>query len=276
MGRVRNVDWTFIKDAGLMLVKINTIESGIFLASAVFVLVALLLSSCASAAPTAAFTISYLNGSCFNTTSETYKGQVLYFNDTSAGGPTTWAWDFGDGWTSASRNATHAYTFGKLGHMILLKNGWKEMPVTLTVSDGAASSTITHSVNLTTPLMMYSVSSANVTMLNDSASQAYLEAIGGNTTVPTDWGGIDWILGIQTTESVYTQIIGVSMFLILIFSLPFIMNWIITKDFNVAGILGGFLGIYIIVRLPTMMRLLAVTFIGLSIVAIIYSLLKER
>jgi len=36
-------------------------------------------------------------------------GEVLTFADTSAGAPTSWSWDFGDGSSLVARNATHAY-----------------------------------------------------------------------------------------------------------------------------------------------------------------------
>ncbi|MFN2634135.1 MAG: PKD domain-containing protein [Thermoanaerobaculia bacterium] len=34
---------------------------------------------------------------------------VVQFTDTSTGGPTSWAWDFGDGTTSTAQSPTHAY-----------------------------------------------------------------------------------------------------------------------------------------------------------------------
>lgn len=37
-------------------------------------------------------------------------GQTVQFTDTSAGSPTSWAWDFGDGATSTTQNPTHAFS----------------------------------------------------------------------------------------------------------------------------------------------------------------------
>ena len=52
------------------------------------------------AAPVASFTASPLSGTVPLTVS---------FTDTSTGGPTSWAWEFGDGGTAATQNASHTY-----------------------------------------------------------------------------------------------------------------------------------------------------------------------
>ncbi|MEO8192019.1 MAG: PKD domain-containing protein [Acidobacteriota bacterium] len=51
-------------------------------------------------APSASFTASTPNPAV---------NSVVQFTDTTTGGPTSWAWDFGDGATSTSQNPTHAY-----------------------------------------------------------------------------------------------------------------------------------------------------------------------
>jgi PKD repeat protein len=71
------------------------------------------------AAPVANFT--------FSPTSPT-TGQTVTFTDISTGGPTNWAWDFGDHGTSTDRNPIH--TFVSAG----------AYPVTLTVSNNTAPS----------------------------------------------------------------------------------------------------------------------------------------
>jgi PKD repeat protein len=52
-------------------------------------------------APTASFT--------FNKTNPFDYTQTVTFTDTSAGYPTSWLWDFGDGTTSTSQNPSHTY-----------------------------------------------------------------------------------------------------------------------------------------------------------------------
>lgn len=229
-----------------------------------------------SAVPTPTIYVSYLNGTMFNSTVNATKGQVLYFNATQAGGapPITWAWAFGDGFTDSSQNVTHFYAWGK-DRVLLLHNGWAQMTTTLKASDATGSGSATVVINLTTSLANLTMATANVSMLNESYAQSFLAAIGGNRSAPFDWH-IDWLGALHTAEHEYADIVGWTVFLTIIFALPFIMNWIITKDFVVSGILGGFLGIYIIVRLPAALRVLAVVFIGMSITAIVYSLYKER
>ncbi len=51
-------------------------------------------------APTASFSASTPNPAV---------NSVVQFSDTSAGAPTSWAWDFGDGGTSTQQNPTHVY-----------------------------------------------------------------------------------------------------------------------------------------------------------------------
>jgi PKD repeat protein len=81
-------------------------------------------------APTAVFTFS---------PPSPQPGQIVAITDTSAGGPTTWAWDFGDGSGSSFQNPSHAY--------IAAGN----YTVRLTVSNVSGSSQTTRSVAVRVP-----------------------------------------------------------------------------------------------------------------------------
>jgi PKD repeat protein len=41
-----------------------------------------------------------------------YAWQTVAFTDTCTGGPTSWAWDFGDGSTATARNPMHIFANG--------------------------------------------------------------------------------------------------------------------------------------------------------------------
>ena len=63
-------------------------------------------------------------------------GQAVAFTDTSTGGPTSWAWSFGDGATSTAQNPTRAYASAGA------------FTVSLTVSTSAASSAASRTVSV--------------------------------------------------------------------------------------------------------------------------------
>jgi len=233
------------------------------------------------AAPTASFsmyTINATDGKLWPlTTMNATKGQLIYFN-ASATGNTQWRWDFGDGFAESGINVTHKYTFPRYGKNLMLTNGWVKVPIVLNASDTSTSAYTTKIINLTSamPDLVYVGAGETIAPLNESYANTFLTAIGGNTSVSSSWPGFDWLGGMGGVAAVYESSLGLTLFYILLFSIPFIMQWIISKDFVVAGIMGGIIGVWMISRLPGNMKLLAVTFIAMAIVAIIYSLLKER
>jgi len=50
-------------------------------------------------------------------------GQLVQFNDTSAGSPTSWLWVFGDGQTSTDRNPTHVFGAAGVFHVTMTATG---------------------------------------------------------------------------------------------------------------------------------------------------------
>ena len=87
--------------------------------------------------------------------------------------------------------------------------------------------------------------------------------------------GINWTGLIGAGYDAYENPLG-PLAAIIIFALPFLMMWISQKDLTLPGIVGALLGLFIIVRLPANWHVAAVTFIAISVVAVIYSLVKER
>jgi PKD repeat protein len=95
------------------------------MAHAVFVLD---VSGPAGPAPTASFTATPATGTVPLT---------VNFSDTSTGGPTSWAWDFGDGGTSTVQSPSHTYT----------STGTFTARLTATNGQGSTSTTRTITVN---------------------------------------------------------------------------------------------------------------------------------
>jgi PKD repeat protein len=69
-------------------------------------------------------------------------GQTIQFADTSTGGPASWSWDFGDGFSSTAQNPTHVYaTAGAFAVTLTASNtsGSNRATKTVTVASAGAS-----------------------------------------------------------------------------------------------------------------------------------------
>ncbi len=96
------------------------------------------------AAPTASFTPTVTTGLVPLTVS---------FADTSTGGPTSWAWDFGDGGTSTDQSATHTFT----------DVGSRTVTLTATSAGGSTSASMTIVVLPLPPVASFTTSTSTGT-----------------------------------------------------------------------------------------------------------------
>jgi hypothetical protein len=87
---------------------------------------------------------------------------------------------------------------------------------------------------------------------------------------------VDWSKIISISLNPFETHLGAHLAMVIIFSIPFIMQWLMQGNSIVPAVSGMVLGVLIITLLPADYYLVAVTFIALSILAVIYSLLKER
>jgi hypothetical protein len=87
---------------------------------------------------------------------------------------------------------------------------------------------------------------------------------------------VDWSKIISISLNPFETHLGAHLAMVIIFSIPFIMQWLMQGNSIVPAVSGMVLGVLIISLLPAEYYLVAVTFIALSILAVIYSLLKER
>ncbi|MEO8192020.1 MAG: PKD domain-containing protein [Acidobacteriota bacterium] len=97
-----------------------------------------------TSAPAASFSVSTPNPAALS---------LVQFTDTTAGGPTSWAWDFGDGGTSTDRNPAHVYASpGSFSARLTASNASgpasATLPVTVTDS-GVLRLNAAHSFDLT-------------------------------------------------------------------------------------------------------------------------------
>ena len=99
---------------------------------------------------------------------------------------------------------------------------------------------------------------------------------GNATNVTKDTDIIPDVPGILHIASLtYTDTWG-NIALVIIFSLPFIMAWIMGASITSPAVMGIIVGGFILYRLPEQYQLVAIGFIVMSVIAIIYSLLRER
>lgn len=117
--------------------------------------------------------------------------------------------------------------------------------------------------------------SATIPTLSTDLKDDLIDSLGGETVPEPGNDTINWTGLISTIGGAYTSILGPLAYT-LIFSIPFLMMWITQRDMTLPGLVGALFGLFIIVRLPAEFHLVAVTFIVISIVAVIYSLVKER
>lgn len=80
--------------------------------------------------------------------------------------------------------------------------------------------------------------------------------------------------GLHLAVSVYQDTWG-DIALVIIFAIPFIMTWIMGGNITLPSVMGLITGGFILWRLPEQYQMLAIGFIALSAIAVIYSLLKE-
>ncbi|MDH4169391.1 MAG: PKD domain-containing protein [Acidimicrobiia bacterium] len=127
----------------------------------------------AGLAPDASFTVS--------STSVTV-GELVQFSDTSANGPTSWNWDFGDGSSSSAANPAHSFSVPGT------------YTVTLTATNSAGSDQAETVVTVAPPLpnAAFSVSASPV-RIGETVSFTDL-----STGSPTSWS---WDFGDGTTSS---------------------------------------------------------------------------
>ena len=205
---------------------------------------------------TAAFTLNATSGIVPMTV------QFTSTTDTSVATPTGYLWNFGDGTTSNEQNPIHVYTQPGTFDVSLTVYG-------IQTQNTRAMDGIVHA-GILRPRATEPIDNVSTSLVDD-----LINSLGGETVPEPGNDTINWTGLISTIGGAYTSVLGPLAYT-LIFSIPFLMMWITQRDMTLPGLVGALFGLFIIVRLPAEFHLVAVTFIAISIVAVVYSLVKER
>jgi len=117
---------------------------------------------------------------------------------------------------------------------------------------------------------------ATITTLPTEAYGLILESFGGNTTVdPEENATVNWTKFLRGELSVWTATMG-DLALIIIIAMPFLGMFLMHQDMVPAAIGGMIIGCVLLIFVPPQFTLLAGVFVVLSIVVVVYRLLKER
>jgi hypothetical protein len=105
--------------------------------------------------------------------------------------------------------------------------------------------------------------------IDQTGSDALLKIIDQTDTQPLNWAAL-----VRIAYSPYSAKLG-NLALLIIFAIPFLMMWIRQQNSLIPAIVGMILGGFIIALLPEEYHLAAMGFIGLSILAVIFGIVKE-
>lgn len=118
-------------------------------------------------------------------------------------------------------------------------------------------------------------SASTIPTLDAGPYNAFVETFGGENQLNESTEGVDW-LGIQAAvEQPYTTAIG-SLFYVIVFAIPFLMQWLRQGSMAIPAAIGIILGGIMLSKTPAEYHLVAVALIALSILAIVWGIIKER
>ena len=111
--------------------------------------------------------------------------------------------------------------------------------------------------------------------LDEGAYQALIASFGGSNQLNETTEGVDW-LGIKdAAERPYTDPIG-PLFYVIVFAIPFLMQWLRQGSMAVPAAIGIILGGIMLAKTPAEYHLAAIAFIALSILAVVWGVIKDR
>lgn len=117
--------------------------------------------------------------------------------------------------------------------------------------------------------------SATIATVDESGYDLLMASIGGDQQLNETTEGVDW-LGIKAAaEAPYTATTG-ALFFAIIFSLPFIMQWLRQGNMAIPSVVGIILGGIMLMKAPAEYHLAAVAFIALAVLGVVWGVIKDR
>jgi PKD repeat protein len=226
------------------------------------------------APPVAAFTADHTTGNAPFT---------VVFSDQSTYSPTTWAWDFGDGTTSALQNPSH--TYAGLGTFTVSLTATNAGGTDIESKSGYISVVAYPVITYTpTPTPLPTAPSTGpgshprqmaATVIPTIPNEHYLPILGmlamgeEETTAIPNWSALPLEL-----MGVYTDYMGPIAFLI-IFLIPFGMMWLAHGNMKLLAILGLITCGFVFLYLPATYQAAAIMCMLVSIAAGLWGLFKQ-
>lgn len=160
-----------------------------------------------------------------------------------------------------------------------LVRGDTTLNVTVNTFDDDVGGNITPTITNGTLLSRTSARVMATTAFTPVSTEAYnrlYESIGGNTSPESEAESlINWTEFLGATLSPYTLLIG-NLAMVIIFSIPFILMWLMQSNMTPAAVAGLIIGVFLLAFLPAEYSLLAGILVVFALVAVVYSLFKER
>ena len=188
------------------------------------------------------------------------------FYDNSLNNPTSWLWDFGDGNTSTEQSPNHTY-----------QPGYYTVSLTSTNAFGSTTDTQKDYIHIRTSYARTTVAPTHtITTVSTHAYNQMIEAFGANRSPTTEEEArINWTTLLSGVTYTFTDLMG-ALFFVILFAIFFVPLWLMQKDLTLPGIVGIILGGFAFMFIPVEWHLGIITFIAMSIVAVIYGLMKDR
>lgn len=159
-----------------------------------------------------------------------------------------------------------------------LDAGTVDLTITVTALDDDTGTPITATTQAGTITLLSGSrpkTTAPIPTLDEAPYLLLTGAFGGNNQLNETTEGVDWLGMKDAAERPYTDAIG-PFFYVIIFAIPFVMQWLRQGSMAVPAAIGIILGGIMLAKTPAEYHLAAIAFIALSILAVVWGVIKDR